>query len=332
MIRAVNNALACEKEISDSSECLFSHVRDIARELLIKDGKPRYDEADLFSSEAFLTEYKDCVSRLMRGATASASPAKETESAFAGAIGGVRLMASVCLCQAMCELLSGYYGSVPLSEFFGDMTEPENSKIAYMRSSYSDVAYRAFAEALGHASVLYPESFTAVCEEVYYGRAGYCILPYETSDDGSLVSFLKLIHKYELAPIMTAEVAMNDPVDADIDGEFDVGRVTVFALLAKNVKRVSGELARRGIKSEEYLKISVDDPVGDTLSGAIAAAIACGLSHVKTESLPIPWDRGRYTFSLTFKVGGADVLPFLVWLKLSLPESSPDSLFSLLLS
>ncbi len=329
-MRALDNALACEKGIVRATECLFSHVRDIARELLFEGGTPRYEGAEMFSSEVFLSEYRECVLKLSKGAEMFGDPPKETESLIWGAFVGTRLMTEVCLCRAVCELLGDLGVSVPLSEFFGDMSESESTRIAYMRNSYSDTAYRIFSEALGNATVLYPESFSAVCEEVYYGRAGYCILPYETSDDGSLMSFLKLIHKYELAPIMTAEVPMTDPVVTDTDPDNDIGKVTVFALLAKNVKRVSGELARKEIKSTEFLKINIDDPKGDTAAEAIFAALACGLMHVKTESLPILWDRGRYMLSLTFKVDGADILPFLVWLRLSLPESSPESLYSLL--
>lgn len=294
----------------------------MAHGLLFEDGKLRYGEGELFSSEAFLTEYAECISRLSGAYKEFSGSPKETESVVGGAFYGTGVMVSVCLCRTVCEILAENGIPIPLSEFFGDMTEPENSKIAYIRNSYSDMAYRAFSETLGQASVLYPDSFSSVCEEVYYGRAGYCILPYETSDDGSLSGFLKLIHKYELAPIMTVGI-VTDP-------DPEVGKMTFFALLAKNVKRISGELALKGIKSTEYLKINIDDSKGNTVAEVSMAALACGLLHVKTESLPILWDRGRYMLSLTFKVNGADILPFLTWLKLSMPECSPESLYSLL--
>lgn len=322
MIGALDNALACQKRIVRQSECLFSHVRDIAYGLLFRDGGIRYGE-DIFESDTFADEYAEAVTALLNAVGDTEKAAPETKSLTLGAFQSVKILSEVCLCSAICELLAENGRTVPLSEFFGDMSEPENNKIAYMQNPYSDMAYREFERALGQATVLYPDSFSAVCEEVYNGRAGYCILPYESSDDGTLYGFLKLIDKYELAPIMTAGVATNnDP---------DVQKTTSFVLLSKNVKRISPELEAKGVEFEEYLKISVDAS-GNGVLDVMNAARCCGLSHVKTESVPVMWDSGRYVFSLTFKVDNADLLPFLLWLKLSMPESTPHAVYSYLLS
>ncbi len=295
----------------------------MARELLFKDGKLRYADGDILSNDTFLAEYNECLTKLTDVSETLKKVPKETENVVLGAFHGINIMSSVCLCASICEFLDKAGSSPDLSEFFGDMTEPENNRIAYMRNSYSDLAYRIFADALGQATVVYPDSFSSVCEEVYYGRAGYCILPYESSDDGALLGFLKLIDKYELAPVMTAGI-VTDP-------DPEVQKVTFFVLLAKNVKRISGELEARGIKSEEYLKINVDAPSGNAVSDVMNAARYCGLSYVKTESLPVMWDSGRYVFSITFKVDDADLLPFLLWLKLSMPESTPHAVYAYLL-
>lgn len=319
MIGALENALACEKRIVRQSECLFSHVRDIAYGLLFKDGEIRYGE-DIFENDAFNSEYDEAVSALSDVSREAENAVDETKNLVRGAFAGVKVLSEVCLCSAICELLAENRQAVPLSEFFGDMSEPENNKIAYIQSPYSDAAYRAFERALGRASVVYPDSFSAACEEVYNGRAGYCILPCESSEDGLLYGFLKLIVKYELAPIMMTRIVI-DP---------EMQKTTSFVLLAKNVKRVSYELEAKGRKSEEYLEINVDAS-GGSVSDVMNAARYCGLSCVKTESLPVMWDSGRYIFSLTFKVDNADLLPFLLWLKLSMPEATPHAVYSYLL-
>ncbi len=316
MIGALENALACEKRIARQSECLFSHVRDIAYEILFRDGEP------IFESDKIAEAYAEAVTELRKSVSDTEKAAPETKSLALGAIQGTNILSTVCLCSAICELLAKNGRTIPLCEFFGDMSEPENSTIAYMKNPHSDTAYRYFKCSLGQAEALYPDSFSAACEEVYNGRAGYCILPYESSEDGPIYGFLKLIDKYELAPVMTVGVVTdNDP---------EVQKTTSFVLLSKNVKRISPELKAKGIKSFEYLKISVDAS-GNGVLDVMNAARYCGLSHVKTESLPVMWDSGRYVFSLTFRVDGANLLPFLLWLKLSVPESTPRAVYSYLI-
>lgn len=322
MTGALENALACQKRIVRQSECLFSHVRDIAYGLLFKDGEIRYGE-DIFESDVFFDEYNEAVTALLKAEGETKNSVPETKSLALGVFEGINILSEVCLCSAICELLAENGRAVSLDTFFGDMSEPENNKIAYMRSPYSDMAYRELERALGRATVLYHDSFSAVCEEVYNGRAGYCILPYESSDDGLLYGFLKLIDKYELAPVMTVDVVTDSNPEAQ--------KTTSFVLLAKNVKRISPQLEAKGIKSVEYLKIIVNAS-GNGVLDVMNAARYCGFSHIKTESLPVMWDSGRYVFSLTFKVDNADLLTFLVWLKLSMPEATPQAVYSYLLS
>lgn len=321
MIGALDNALACQKRILRQSECLFSHVRDIAYGLLFEDGEIRYGE-DIFENDTLADEYNAAVTAVVRTAGETEKAATEIKSLVTGAFQNVKILSEVCLCSAICELLAENGRTVRLDGLFGDMSEPENSKIAYMRNPYSDMAYREFERALGQATVLYPDSFSAVCEEVYNGRAGYCILPYESSDDGALYGFLKLIDKYELAPVMTVRIVTNNGQDEQ--------KTISFVLLAKNVKRISPELEAKGVEFEEYLKISVDAG-GNGVLDVMNAAGCCGLSHVKTESIPVMWDSGRYVFSLTFRVDGAGLLPFLLWLKLSMPEATPHAVYAYLL-
>ena len=82
--------------------------------------------------------------------------------------------------------------------------------IAYFRNTYSDLAFRRFAKELNDPTVLYRESFAAVCEEVYADRCDFAILPVESSRDGLLSVTQKLVTKYELAPVFYCTVPTTD--------------------------------------------------------------------------------------------------------------------------
>ena len=82
--------------------------------------------------------------------------------------------------------------------------------IAYFRNTYSDLAFRRFAKELQDPTVLYRESFAAVCEEVYADRCDFAILPVESSRDGQLSVTQKLVSKYELAPVFYSTVPTTD--------------------------------------------------------------------------------------------------------------------------
>lgn len=90
------------------------------------------------------------------------------------------------------------------------MLSESTSHIAYFRNTYSDLAFRRFAKALANPTVLYRESFAAVCEEVYADRCDFAILPVESSRDGLLSVTQKLVTKYELAPVFYCTVPTTD--------------------------------------------------------------------------------------------------------------------------
>ena len=83
-------------------------------------------------------------------------------------------------------------------------------RTAYMQNRYTDQAWRSFAQQIPGMTAEYFTSYAAVCEEVYNGRCHYCILPLYTSTDGHLVSFRKLIGKYDLKVCLETEVEMAD--------------------------------------------------------------------------------------------------------------------------
>ena len=103
----------------------------------------------------------------------------------------------------VCKIVSeGYNKRVPLIDrLIKCETFSPSPNIAYFRNVYADAAFRAFSAYLENPTVTYVSDFNAVCEDVYYGRSDMCLLPLDNSRDSKLVSFYKLIEKYELFPI-----------------------------------------------------------------------------------------------------------------------------------
>lgn len=83
-------------------------------------------------------------------------------------------------------------------DVWDDTEVREILNIAYVRSAMTDKAFAAFSANDASMSASYGADFRSVCEDVYYERSDACILPLESSQDGLLMSFMKLILKYEL--------------------------------------------------------------------------------------------------------------------------------------
>lgn len=81
---------------------------------------------------------------------------------------------------------------------------------AYLQNTYSDRAYRLFSAQIPGMTAEYHSSFADVCEEVYDNRCRYAILPLTTATDGRLVSFQKLLSRYDLKICLAATVEMGD--------------------------------------------------------------------------------------------------------------------------
>lgn len=89
-------------------------------------------------------------------------------------------------------------------------TDADFRSTAYLQNTYSDRAYRIFSAKIPNMTAEYRSSFADVCEEVYDNRCRYAILPLYTSTDGRLVSFQRLLSRYDLKICMAAAVDMGD--------------------------------------------------------------------------------------------------------------------------
>ncbi|MGN1346471.1 MAG: hypothetical protein ACI4V1_06775, partial [Eubacteriales bacterium] len=130
-----------------------------------------------------------------------------------------------------CEEFTGA-GNFGFTEVYGDDDENpvDTARIAYMQNTFSDRAYRIFERVFERVAANYFPGFREVCEEVYYGRCGYGILPVSSSADGPLLSFHRLQSKYDLKIALEADVEMNDD------------SVMRFALLKKRLGTLPGSI------------------------------------------------------------------------------------------
>ena len=112
-------------------------------------------------------------------------------------------------CQAFCEAYpEEYRGATPFSDPDTEHEVPE--RIAYMQNAFSDRAYRVFSALCENPRAIYYPGFREVAEEVYAGRASHAILPVANSSDGQLLSFRRLILRYDLRIIAVTDVATGD--------------------------------------------------------------------------------------------------------------------------
>ncbi len=104
-----------------------------------------------------------------------------------------------------CEMLTEGHAD----EHFTDYS-PIPKRVSYLRSPMTDKAFMAFSEMFPGLSAVYGADFKSICEDVYYERSDACILPLESSSDGLLMSFRKLLLKYELCIHSVCEQRQND--------------------------------------------------------------------------------------------------------------------------
>jgi len=217
----------------------------------------------------------------------------------------------------VCKLAAReYQGSRPLLERLL-AAEPyrKNARIAYFRNVYADAAFRAFSEHLEAPSVAYHSDFSTVCEAVYYGRADMCLLPLDSSRDSKLVSFYKLIEKYELFPVYSCDVTAAE------------GATTRYALLAKSVA-----LPERHMRTREkgcLFEFTLSSGHGDCISDVMTAAKLCGLDVYKIDSLPSTYDEGSFAYDMVLSVSAPEELDaFVLFMSLCVPQYEPLGIYS----
>jgi len=222
----------------------------------------------------------------------------------------------ISLCSFIYENLGGRHGPPSPEELLGIEAPPDEdvpNRVCYLHNFFTDKAFSIFADALEGLTVSYAPDFTGVCEEVYYSRAKYCILPTENSADGMLSGFRALVGKYELNYVLTCDVLAQD-------GE----SFTRFALLHRGIMQPPTVLGERVFEFTASF-----DPGGATLPDVLDAASSFGLVLRHINMLPASFSGRSGMFDLAFTYGDMEKLAkFLVFLSLELPQFEALGLYT----
>lgn len=180
----------------------------------------------------------------------------------------------------------------------------EADTVVYLKNPLADVAYNVFSKHLSDPRSQYEETFADVCEEIYYSRAPYCILPIDNSDEGRMAGFSNMIRKYELKIVLTCNVESSN------------GRINKFALLQRELRRIE---CKKGISDGEYLEIGFNFGESQRLAEVLQAAEFFGFSMNRVDSLPIYYSEKEYYYDVVFR-GKGQLEKFLFWLELEVPR------------
>lgn len=226
--------------------------------------------------------------------TADAAPAqpgyaaetgKETVKAAGHALSAYM---KASLCRRLTDGLD-IRGVQAAGTYFNEVSTLEDDTVSYMRSSYADEAFSRFSEYMTDPKAIYGYDFSEVCDNVYYERSEYCILPIENTTDGRLAGFRRLIMKYGLRTVMLTTV--EEPQEAG---------ATVFALL----KRC---LTVPTVGERKILEIRV---TASDLAGLLEAAGGCGMQLRALSAVPGETDG----YDLAFEVSEDGICGFLSYL------------------
>ncbi len=197
-------------------------------------------------------------------------------------------------------------------------TESYNNeiKIAYFKNAYADAAFRSFSKVFDSPVVVYASDFSAVCEEVYYGRADMCMLPLDSSRDAKLISFYRLIDKYELNPIFSCDITTPD------------GSVTTrYALLKKSIGIPKPE--HREKCDSCFFEFTVVPDSSGNLGDILTAAKECGLSVYKIDSIPLTYSDNEFSCDMILKVEDMRELEsFVLFLTWMFPQYEPLGIYT----
>ncbi len=271
---------------------MLGHVAELA-ELLCEDAP---EEEIFFKDEAFIGKYKQLTSGTYDPHTApfNSSSVKRTELLISHA-------ERAQLCIRLCDVF-GIKGIKDAATFFDILPPAEDSTVSYVKTPSSDSAFLIFAKGLEGVRTVYADDFNEVCENVYYGKTDYCILPIASSADGRLAGFRNLALKYGLKNVRICNV--KNPDDT----------VSVFALMKREL-----EIPSEGNAFFEFGIKKMTDVAEIT-----SAAQTCGL---KTASVSLSPELGGF-FNMTVKTDEDGICGFFCYLHLEHPDFIPLGIFS----
>lgn len=278
------NLFSLENEISDCLERRAAHIEEKAQ-LLTDIGENATDEelADI---------YRD-IAVPLNGQDSCIEENKPYVSAVMNAI-------NVIDRAKYAQTISRKSGK---SFFVSENETALGNEIVYLKNSLADSAFSIFSKIITDVRARYSDSFSGACEEVYYGRAAYCVLPTENTDDGRLSGFVNLIRKYELKTVLTCNVANVS------------GNMTKFALLKRELEIID---CPTDLNGGHFVEICFIPDGNEKLSSVLTTAQLFGFSLNKIDSLPTSYSDSEYRYNAVF-TGDGDINGFACWLSLEVP-------------
>ena len=220
---------------------------------------------------------------------------------------------SVLLCRALHRKLAKRKHN--LGKLFWEETEElpteSKSRISYQKSGYADSAFLQLTGKLPNARAVYAPSFGAACEEVYNGQSEYCILPIENSSEGQLLSFYRLIERYELKIALSCDIRSGES-----------GRSTRFALLGRNLLPFFEDT-----KQECIFEFSLPLGASPEPADLLLSAQLCGLSLRRISTLPAEETGLPCSVFYSFLASSSEMDPFLLYLAMEAPQATHLGLY-----
>ena len=294
------------------SERRLAHVAEAAKLLAME----LDDGVSVFENDAFISAYREFARAAFEPSGELNGMPEENRERIAAFLAEDAVNSAIFLCSDICRLMRERGTPLKFFDFFPQNTDyVSGARIAYLRNPYSDTAFGIFSEVIKNPTVSLPRDFAGVCEEVYYGRCRYCILPVETSDEGALSGFRRLIAKYELCPVLSCSVSTANGT-----------QTTRFSLFAKNMERITERKKGEVPTGQEVFSFRLEAPTEASLNKTVKALNMYGLRILTVNSAPVAWDEGRYSFEFSAECDG-ELDAMLLYLTLEIPEYTPIGLY-----
>jgi hypothetical protein len=169
------------------------------------------------------------------------------------------------------------------SSTIAEFSKKPRSSANAAATAISSAAER-FSAAVCALEPLHVSTFADICEEVGSGRVAFGILPLEDSDDGKLYRFYEQADSFELRICCTCDVPYRDG-----------SRTMRLALLSL------ADAPAPTIQGERMLECSLLEDRDCTQAELLTAAVACGLSLRRVDSLPAPYTEDGFYLRSVFR-------------------------------
>lgn len=219
----------------------------------------------------------------------------------------------------LCKRISRHSGKIyGKSDFVRWLSEQEDGpvyssgdkKVSFVRGNQSGRAFERFAKYVPGVLAEYEEDFKSACESVANGESTYAIVPIENSLDGRLNSFYRLIEKYVLSIVLTADIPSDDYESS-----------TKFALIYKSLDVIPAS-------GTEVFECKITFSRQSEIGNIILAAEYFGAEVVKVHSLPLSSGGRENSFDIIFDITDADTTGLLCYLFLEYPYFASIGLYT----